>query len=104
VRLHRRHDHDLGQREQALVEATLEHRRLLDHVDDLLQFPGRVAPLAERIQTGDDRAATPLRVRLDTRGPQRLGIGVRMRDLDLAVGEAAAVRAVSFQRLVVEEH
>ena len=103
VSLHRRLDHALRQREVALVEAALEHERPLDEVDHLTENPGGVAPLAELVEPLADHALALGRVGLDPGGAERLLVGLRARDLDLAGEEAPPERrAVAPQRLLVE--
>ena len=65
VRLHRRHDHALRQLEKALVEAALEHDRLLDQVDDFGELAAGVAPAADRVQPFDDQPPALVCNRLD---------------------------------------
>src|SRR5205807_2408123 len=76
VRLHRRLDHAPRQREVALVEAALEHERLLDEVDHLLEHVAGVAPALKRVQPLDDRPPATRAVGIDTRREQRLRIRV----------------------------
>ena len=75
VGLHRRLDHPRRQREEALVEAALQHDRALDEVDDLVELPERVAPAFG--QPRDDLPPALGRVRLDAVRPQRLGVALR---------------------------
>ena len=103
VALHGRDDHALGQAEEALVELRSEDERPLDHVHDLVELPERVLPVAERVERLDDEAAALGSVGLDVRGAQRVRVGLRGGDLDLAVREAVAEgRAGARQRLFVE--
>ena len=69
--------------------------RLLDQVDDLGQHGIRVAPLAERVQTGHDRRSPLLGVGLDVRGAQCVRDTRPRPDLDRLGEEPVAVRALA---------
>jgi hypothetical protein len=86
--LHRRVDHASRQREEALVERTLEDDHLLDEMNDLPQLAEGIAPLAECVEPLPNEALTLGRVRLHVYGAQCLCIGLGGRQVDLAVGEA----------------
>jgi hypothetical protein len=104
VRLHRRLDHALGEREKALVEGRFEDLRPLDQVDDLAQLHERVPPLAERVEPFANPALPFRCVGLDVRASERVQVGVGFGELHLAVRETVAVRlrAVTRHRLILD--
>ena len=89
--LHRGHDHAFRQVEEALVEAPLENERRLDEIHHLLQDPGRVPPLAGRVEALDDQSAPLRRVGLDLCFTQDGLVSRGLRYLDRAGDEAMAV-------------
>ena len=96
MRLHRRHDDALRQREKALVERAVEHDRALDEVDDLLEHAGRVAPRSDRVETLVDEAPPLVGIRLDTGRTKPFGVSLRALYLDFAgVAEPMPVRRAS---------
>ena len=90
VRLHRGHDHALGQREEALVERPRLHARALDQMDDLPELSERIRPLPHLVEALADRALPLGGVRLDSCLAQDALVVVGARYLDLPGGEAMA--------------
>ena len=90
VALHGGDDHALGQAKEALVELGSEDERPFDHVDDLLELPERVVPVAERVERFDDDATALCGIRLDVRRSEGVGVLLCGGDLELAVREAVA--------------
>ena len=82
MRLHRRDDDAFRQPQEPLVERAGQDERRFDEIDDLVQLPQRVAPLAEGVQPGHDLLEADRAVWLDTDGAQDLEVAVRGRDLD----------------------
>ena len=112
VRLHRGRDDALGELQEPLVEAALEHGRPFVQVDDLAEHARVRVVEAERGEPVADRLLAHRLVGLDPGAAQRLRVRVRRGDLDLAGGEPVAVgdaaRRDSFDvdgdRLGVELH
>ena len=102
VGLHRRHDHPLRELQEPLVEAALEHDRLLDEVDDLGELAAGIAPAPHHVEPFDDLAAPLVGYRLDVRSAQLIGVGGSARDLDRTVREAVPERGLPQDRLGVE--
>ena len=85
-----------GKPQEPLVEGRVEHERLLDEVDDLVELAERVAPLAVLGRAPPRSAGAAPRGRARRRRARIVSsVGAGARDRDGAVGEAVAVRRVA---------
>ncbi len=90
VRLHRRLDHAPREREEALVEGSLENRRPLGQMDDLREHLLVRIVKTELLKAGPDGTLPSFGVRLDVSRPKRLEVVAGTGDRHLPVREAVA--------------